>query len=322
MRRSPYSVGTNVPGGNRMKLRVLATLFAASLAFAACGNDDNSDSSGSAAGDSKSSQAAADPAADGDGATGHHTDGAMDHSDGAMDHGDATDSQADIDSGFAELKNGHHAAIGVEPLDAATQAELDAQLAITREVAALYPTVADAKAAGYRRAGPYAPGLGVHMVYYGSGAALNADGVMDEADLRTPLSIIYDDHTDAGKVVGFMYYSMAKDEPEGFPGTNDTWHYHTNTCIVAAADGGIDAPFGADTEVAPGLCEKAGGTMLEQTQWMVHVWTVPGYETSDADGGIFGEANRKLSCSDGTYHILPQEDWIEFPFNVCKSNPA
>jgi hypothetical protein len=311
-----------------MKPRVLATLFAAALVFAACGNDENSDSSPRPA-DGNDTEANADGAADQAATDDHgmdHSDGAMDHSDGAMDHSDGAmdhgDSQADIDSGFAELKNGHHAAIEVEPLDAATQAELDAQLAITREVAELYPTVADAKAAGYRRAGPFAPGLGVHMVYYGSGAALNPDGVMDEADLRTPLSIIYDGHTDEAEIVGFMYYSMSKDEPAGFAGDNDTWHYHTNTCIVPAADGGIDAPFGADTEVEPGLCEKAGGTMLQQTQWMVHVWTVPGYEMADADGGVFGEANRALSCSDGTYHILPQEDWIEYPFNVCKSNPA
>ncbi|MBU3702473.1 MAG: hypothetical protein FGM58_10555, partial [Acidimicrobiia bacterium] len=66
------------------------------------------------------------------------------------------------DKGFSALSNGHHHTIRNEPLDPATQAELDRQLDVTRQVAARFPTIADAAAAGYRRAGPYTPGLGVH----------------------------------------------------------------------------------------------------------------------------------------------------------------
>ncbi len=297
-----------------MRARAMAAAFAAVLVFAACGGDDENDP----AEEAPTTEAADDT-----------TTTAMDHSEGEMehgehgheegdDHGDA--SAADVESGFASLVNGHHAAIEPTPLDAATQAELDAQLEITREVADMYPTVADATAAGYRRAGPYSPGLGTHYTRT-SAAGLNADGVMDEEDLRSPLSIIYSGSDPDDHIVGFMYYAMTSDVPEGFVGDNDFWHHHTNVCIKMAEDG-IDAPFGADTEVPPELCEKAGGTVLEQTQYMVHVWTVPGYEVAEADGGVFGEVNRELACDDGTYHMLPMEDWIDYPLNVCVSNPA
>jgi hypothetical protein len=304
-----------------MRARAMAAAFAAVLVFAACGGDDENDP----AEEAPTTEAVADP-----------TTTAMDHSDGEMDHdehgedghegGDdqADASAADVESGFADLVNGHHEAIELEPLDAATQAELDAQLAITREVAAMYPTVADAEAAGYRRAGPFSPGLGTHYAITSGpnlGAGLNPDGVMDEEDLRHPLSIIYTGSDPDSEIAGFMYYSMST-EPEGFAGDNDYWHYHTNTCIKRAADGGIDAPFGADAEVTVELCEQAGGTLLEQTQTMVHVWTIDGYEVADEDGGVFGEVNRNLACDDGTYHILEMEEWIDYPLNVCQNNPA
>jgi hypothetical protein len=113
-----------------------------------------------------------------------------------------------------------------------------------------------------------------------------------------------------------MYYAMTASEPEGFAGPNDHWHYHTNTCIKYAGNGEIDAPFGADTDVPADLCIRAGGMVLEQTQWMVHVWSVPGWESQQ---GLFGEVNPALTCADGTYHQLPLEQWIDHPLNVCRT---
>ncbi len=252
----------------------------------------------------------------------------LDHSETGMEHGEhAHDAQAsaeDIASGFAELRNGHHAAIELVTLDSATQAQLDGEIAITQEVAELYPTVADAKAAGYRRAGPYSPGLGVHMVLQ-NGQGFNGDGKMDAADLRTPLSIIYSSHEDDGHIVGFMYYSMSGGDtpPDGFAGPNDFWHFHTSVCIVYAADGTIESPFGADRDdITDELCSSVGGSMLNQTAWMVHVWSVPGYEVADIDGGLFGESNRMLNCSDGSYHSVPLEDLAKYKYNACLSNPS
>lgn len=59
--------------------------------------------------------------------------------------------------------------------------------------------------------------------------------------------------------------------------------------------------------------------LLARTQWMTHVWTVPGYEVGDEDGGTFAEVNPALRCPDGTYYMLPVEEWASHPRNVCRS---
>ena len=77
----------------------------------------------------------------------------------------------------------------------------------------------------------------------------------------------------------------------------------------------------ADREVDTKLCEKANGRVIQQTQYMVHVWSVPGYEMTEANGGMFGEVNPKLDCADGSYYMLPVGQWHQYPLNVCKANP-
>ncbi|CAB4606284.1 unannotated protein [freshwater metagenome] len=220
------------------------------------------------------------------------------------------------DKGLSLLTNGHHHEIRNDPLDPATQAEVDRQLAITREVAAQFPTLADAAAAGYRRAGGYSPGLGVHYTHSGI-AELNPAGTMTDETLRHPQSLIYAGTEPNSPIAGFMYYSMSKIEPTGFPGTNDTWHYHSNVCVKFSA-AGTDAPFGADRgDVTKEMCSAVGGVMLNTTQWMVHVWSVPGWE-NDA-GGVFAEVNPKLGCSDGTYYRVSNEELVSMPINICQS---
>ena len=134
--------------------------------------------------------------------------------------------------------------------------------------------------------------------------------------LTDPLAIIYAGSDPSSPIAGFMYYAMTPTEPTGFAGPNDFWHYHTNICLKYGADGAIDAPFGADSDVPADLCTRAGGSLLQQTQWMVHVWSVPGWESQQ---GLFGEVNPALTCPDGTYYMLPMERWLEHPLNVCLS---
>jgi hypothetical protein len=218
------------------------------------------------------------------------------------------------DKGLSALSNGHHDVIGLEkPLTVAQRTRLSQQIAATIEVARRFPTVAAATAAGYRRAGPYSPGLGAHYVITNANA-LNPDGVMDEADLANPLAIIFDGVTPDSRVAGFMYYSLSAEKPGGFAGPNDHWHYHTSVCLKYGADG-IDSPFGADREVTEAQCEAAGGSLLKQTQWMVHVWSVPGWESAQ---GLFGEVNPALVCPDGTYHVRPVSEWPDHPLNACR----
>jgi hypothetical protein len=86
-----------------------------------------------------------------------------------------------------------------------------------------------------------------------------------------------------------------------------------------AADGSIEAPLGADRPVTPAECTALGGMFMQKTNWMVHVWTVPGYEVTHEHGGVFGEVNPALKCPDGSYYIRPISEWADHPLNVCKS---
>jgi hypothetical protein len=220
------------------------------------------------------------------------------------------------DNGLSLLTNGHHHDIVQYELDAPTQAALDAQLKVTREVARQFPTVADAEAAGYRRAGPYSPGLGAHYVKYGP-RELNGDGTIDGDDMRYPLAIMYDGTDPDSNIAGFMFYSTSATEPQGFAGPNDTWHYHENVCLKTLPGGEIDAPFGPDNSATEAQCASVGGSIMKLTQWMVHVWSVPGW--GNTEGGVFAEVNPELMCPDGTYYQLPVDEWATSPLTTCRT---
>jgi hypothetical protein len=222
------------------------------------------------------------------------------------------------DKGLSLLNNGQHGEHRApQALDAKTQQQLDAQLAVTREVAASYPTVADAEAAGFSRVGPYFPGIGAHYMR-GFAQGMNPDGKVDDNDLRNPLMVIYDGTTPSSKVAGFMFYSSASAEPEGFAGNNDVWHFHENLCLKFSG-GVIDVPYGLDHQATPEQCASAGGSILPISQWMSHVWSVPEYEISEADGGVFAEVNPALTCADGTYYMMPLDLWASHRLNICRS---
>ncbi|MCU0267266.1 MAG: hypothetical protein MUF83_01330 [Acidimicrobiales bacterium] len=236
---------------------------------------------------------------------------ARDHAAGSHgDHGLATDGHdhggdtvAADDNGLSLLTNGHQHATGEEPLDTATRAALTGQLSQTAVLVERYPTAADAEAAGYRRAGPYAPGLGAHYVPFDD-YVVNTDGDMDPEDLVAPI-LIYDGTTPDAPIAGYMFTHLGEEAPEGFPGPNDHWHFHTNVCLTTSPDGHVDAPLGADREVTKEQCDAYGGELIANTGTMVHVWSVPGYESSR---GLFSEVNPALDCEDGTYYMIPIEE--------------
>jgi hypothetical protein len=147
-------------------------------------------------------------------------------------------------------------------------------------------------------------------------AELNADGAMDATDALHPLAIMYDGTSPDSRVAGFMYYSVSADEPQGFAGPNDVWHYHENICLKYGPNGEIDSPFGPDNSATTAQCEAAGGSIMPMTQWMVHVWSAPSYD--NVDGGVFAEVNPRLACGDGTYYQLPIDEWAAHPLNSCK----
>jgi hypothetical protein len=175
-----------------------------------------------------------------------------------------------------------------------THRELAAQLRQTQALVARYPTVAAAEAAGYRRSGAFAPGLGAHYVNEAT-VSLNDDGVMDRHDLAAP-ELIFDGLGPDARLAGFMYLARTETEPEGFAGHDDHWHAHTNLCVVER-DGVLHAPIGADAGATESECSTLGGVFYPRTAYMLHVWTVPGFESPL---GVFSETNPALTCPDGS----------------------
>ena len=248
---------------------------------------------------------------------------ARSHGDAGGDHHGATSTPEHeqlLALGFGEFMNGHaHTHVEVV-LDPTSQAALDAQLAITRETAALYPTVQAAMDAGYTPAGPYVPGLGYHLIKYAGADYINPDGVFTDAELRSPLGLMYAGDQLDSELGGFMYYSATDVEPTGFVGRGDGWHFHEDLCLVVNAEGKMTFPFGPDFGATKAQCDGVSG-MLMDSQWMVHVWTVPGYDDMADHGGVFAEMHPRFACSDGTFHMVDFEDWGDRT-NVCVSKTA
>jgi hypothetical protein len=158
---------------------------------------------------------------------------------------------------------------------------LAAELARAREVAARYPTIADAEAAGYRRVTNYYPGIAAHFMKF--------DLVDSEFVIEEPEMLLYDGDGDHASIVGLSYYVIEQgDEPPtvGFTGDNDHWHRHVGLCIV-------DGVVAGGSNTSEEDCEAAGGRKADGTAaWMNHVWIVPGCES---DWGLFSGANPTLT---------------------------
>jgi hypothetical protein len=203
------------------------------------------------------------------------------------------------DRGFSQLENGIQHSHGWDlPLTPAQRTELAREMNLARETALRYPTMADAERAGLRRAGPYSPGLGTHMISYGNYAYGAGAGPMTDAQITHPLAWIYDGTKPTSPVAG-LFYSATVPNPQGFIGPNDVWHQHKNICITRSADGGVDAPLGADRDATVAQCNAVHGTLLKATGPLLHVWVVPGYEDSQ---GVYAHLNPALTCDDGTYY--------------------
>ena len=244
----------------------------------------------------------------------HHAKKHAKQTAGAMAGMDMSSAKTD-DKGLGLLSNGHHAVMSSEQaVTPEDRTNLSRQITATIATAQRFPTVADALAAGYKRTGPYMPGIGAHYIHL-TGQGLNPDGVMDESDLADPLAIVYAGTDPTSPITGFMYYSMSPKEPAGFAGGNDVWHYHASLCLKYTPEG-IDVPYGLDRSATKKQCESVGGSLMTQTQWMVHVWSVPGWESRQ---GLFGEVNPALMCPDGSYYQLPPSKWHLHPLNACKS---
>jgi hypothetical protein len=206
------------------------------------------------------------------------------------------------DRGWSTVENGvQHAGgpdVPLAKLPPDVRTELRRQLALTMDVVRKYPTVKDAEAAGYRRAGPFMPGLGTHYV---GGRTARTTAMTDEEILH-PSSLIYDGNKQDSPIAGMMYMAgttaPALKEPLGFAGPNDHWHYHTGICLVPGPNGAREA-LGADGSITKENCATRKGQWVAATNYLLHVWTAPGYSNPL---GVFAHVNPGVTCGDGTYY--------------------
>ena len=145
--------------------------------------------------------------------------------------------------------------------------QVDCQLVVTylngaRDFAAQYPTVADAKAAGWVQATVWTPGQGVHFV--------DPTRTYGPLDLMRPNWLVYNGSGNTAKLAGMMFVVQSGAAPpaEGFPGANDHWHNHDKLCIKANA-----TPFVIGEHLSDAYCTAMGGVNTDYSSvWMVHAW--------------------------------------------------
>jgi hypothetical protein len=168
------------------------------------------------------------------------------------------------------------------PMGAADTLALQTELRTASTVLAKYPTAAAAVAAGYMQVTPWVPGIGAHY--------LNA-GLVGHFDPAAPSMLLYDGNAPTSELVGVSYVLHLDARPSGFTGPNDEWHEHPQLCLIGAfVIGGDNTP--------PELCALVGATKGNGFGgghlWMMHVWQVPGWESS---WGLFSGENPNLNLA-------------------------
>jgi hypothetical protein len=145
------------------------------------------------------------------------------------------------------------------------------QLVIAREAALKFPTLADARAAGWILVGGYVSGAG-QMVMDPTGNS--QDQVFDPA---VPQGLLYASSIDSAPIVGVQYNAWTSDgsAPRGLIGQDMLWHLHTGTCEIGDS---LTAVY--DEAVTGTACSQINGALTNTTSWMIRAWVVPGWENS------------------------------------------
>jgi hypothetical protein len=178
-----------------------------------------------------------------------------------------------------EVNDGHGAGhVGHEfpytepkgPLSAEHCFNLDFQLTITSQFAAMFPTKAIAEANGWHWLAPWIPGQGTHHVW-------EATGVTSTFDPLQPTMLMFDGNNGNAPLTGMVWtVSSGHMPPPGFSGDNDHWHSHQMLCYTddtlsfIVGDGITDAECASRTG-GDGVNVDSSGT------WLVHVW-LPVYD--------------------------------------------
>jgi glucose/arabinose dehydrogenase len=142
-----------------------------------------------------------------------------------------------------------------------------------------FQDVRNARALGYIQVVPFIPGQGAH--YMRNPGIANQDPVMD---LLYPESLLYEpsSSTPGGWKLGAPMYVVPYEStippggtggipPEGFPGSEDAWHYHKDLCVW----GWNGTSYTAVAENMPETtCMNQSGSPVwtPYAGWLLHVW--------------------------------------------------
>jgi hypothetical protein len=173
-----------------------------------------------------------------------------------------------------DMSGGRETTVPLAPTD---QATFDQQWAQAQAAVPRLDTPAKAKAAGYVQAALQENGIGAHFV--------NWTLIDKPFDPGHPAMLLFDQRDGRDDLVAFSYW-LHTGRPDGFAGTNDVWHQHTNLCIV---NGWVDREMAATPQ------DCAGSFLAGSDLWMLHAWVVPGHENA---WGPFAVTNPALCPPD------------------------
>lgn len=172
------------------------------------------------------------------------------------------------------------------PLALDERRALGTELDTARTLALTYPTLSDARAAGFVVSGEPAVGVGVQAF----------DPAVDPTtgfDLTVPRAWVYANGADDAPVVGLLYDVVGSHPPLGFTGGDDEWHLHPGECLVDDGSGGtIAVPL--DPIVTGADCDLVDGELTGRVHWMLRVWSVPGW---DSPLGVFAHDHPGLPAT-------------------------
>jgi hypothetical protein len=145
------------------------------------------------------------------------------------------------------------------------------QLVDARTAALQFPTLADARAAGWILVGGYVSGAGQMLMNP------RVDSQEQPFDTASPQGLLYASSIDSAPIVGVQYNAWTSDgsAPRGLIGQDMLWHLHTGTCEIGDS---LTAVY--DEAVTGTACSQINGALTNTTSWMIRAWVVPGWENS------------------------------------------
>jgi len=167
------------------------------------------------------------------------------------------------------------------PMGPAETIALQAELKAAATNIAKYPTAADAMKGGYFQVTPWVAGIGAHY--------LNASYI-GKFEPEHPSILLYNGNKPTSVIVGVSHAVLSATEPDGFSGPNDSWHRHPSLCLLGAFVVGTDA-------TPKDMCDMVGATKgsgfgTGSNFYMMHLWQVPGWESS---WGLFSSESPALN---------------------------